>query len=51
MRRVEKLIVKLEAFKMGFKIACDIPTGIDVDGKPFFPMGFYCRCYNNYGSF
>jgi len=27
----------------------DIPTGIDVDGNP--SHSFYCRWYNNYGSF
>jgi len=31
-----KLIVKLQALK-GFKIACDVPTGIDEDGNPL-PM-------------
>ncbi len=33
-----ELIVKLEALD-GFKIACDIPTGIDVDGNPL-PIAF-----------
>jgi len=35
-----KLIVKLEALS-GFKIACDVPTGIDVDGNPL-PMALFC---------
>ncbi len=34
-----KLIVKLDKLD-GFKIACDVPTGIDVDGNPF-PMAFF----------
>jgi len=34
-----KLIVQLEALK-GFKIACDVPTGIDVDGNPL-PMALF----------
>lgn len=34
-----KLIVKLESLE-GFKIACDVPTGIDVDGNPL-PMAFF----------
>jgi len=33
-----ELIVKLETLD-GFKIACDIPTGIDVDGNPL-PIAF-----------
>jgi len=33
-----KIIVQLEALD-GFKIACDVPTGIDVDGNPL-PMAF-----------
>ena len=37
--KTRKLIVKLEALK-GFKIACDVPTGIDVDGNPF-PMALF----------
>ena len=37
--RTRKLIVKLEKLD-GFKIACDVPTGIDVDGNPF-PMAFF----------
>ncbi|RUM71350.1 MAG: NAD(P)H-hydrate dehydratase, partial [Sulfurovum sp.] len=35
-----KLIVELEALD-GFKIACDVPTGIDVDGNPL-PMALFC---------
>jgi len=35
-----KLIVQLEALD-GFKIACDVPTGIDVDGNPL-PMALFC---------
>jgi len=38
--RTRKLIVELEALN-GFKIACDVPTGIDVDGNPF-PMALFC---------
>ena len=34
-----KLIVKMEALD-GFKIACDVPTGIDVDGNPL-PMALF----------
>lgn len=37
--KTRKLIVKLEALN-GFKIACDVPTGIDVDGNPF-PMALF----------
>ncbi|CAA6820046.1 MAG: NAD(P)HX epimerase / NAD(P)HX dehydratase [uncultured Sulfurovum sp.] len=37
--RTRKLIVKLEALK-SFKIACDVPTGIDVDGNPL-PMALF----------
>jgi hydroxyethylthiazole kinase-like uncharacterized protein yjeF len=33
-----RLVVKLQALK-GFKIACDVPTGIDIDGNPL-PMAF-----------
>ncbi len=36
--KTRKLIVKLEGLK-GFKIACDVPTGIDIDGNPL-PMAF-----------
>jgi len=39
--KTRKLIVKLEALK-GFKIACDVPTGIDVDGNPL-PMAFFAN--------
>ncbi len=35
-----KLIVQLEKLN-GFKIACDVPTGIDVDGNPL-PMALFC---------
>jgi hydroxyethylthiazole kinase-like uncharacterized protein yjeF len=35
-----RLIVQLEELK-GFKIACDVPTGIDVDGNPL-PMALFC---------
>ena len=38
--KTRKLIVQLEALK-GFKIACDVPTGIDVDGNPL-PMALFC---------
>jgi len=37
--RTRKLIVEMEALN-GFKIACDVPTGIDVDGNPL-PMAFF----------
>jgi hydroxyethylthiazole kinase-like uncharacterized protein yjeF len=37
--KTRKLIVELEALK-GFKIACDVPTGIDVDGNPL-PMALF----------
>ena len=37
--QTRKLIVQLEKLK-GFKIACDVPTGIDVDGNPF-PMALF----------
>jgi len=36
--RTRRLIVEMEALN-GFKIACDVPTGIDVDGNPL-PMAF-----------
>jgi len=36
--KTRELIVKLEALD-GFKIACDIPTGIDINGNPS-PMAF-----------
>ncbi len=39
-KRTRNLIVQLEALK-GFKIACDVPTGIDVDGNPL-PMALFC---------
>jgi hydroxyethylthiazole kinase-like uncharacterized protein yjeF len=35
-----KLIVQLEKLN-GFKMACDVPTGIDVDGNPL-PMALFC---------
>jgi hydroxyethylthiazole kinase-like uncharacterized protein yjeF len=35
-----RLIVKLEKLS-GFKMACDVPTGIDVDGNPL-PMALFC---------
>ena len=38
--KTRKLIVQLEALN-GFKIACDIPTGIDIDGNPL-PMALFC---------
>ncbi len=38
--KTRKLIVQLEALN-GFKIACDIPTGIDINGNPF-PMALFC---------
>jgi len=38
--KTRKLIVQLEALH-GFKIACDVPTGIDVDGNPL-PMALFC---------
>lgn len=34
-----ELIVKLQSLQ-GFKIACDVPTGIDVDGNPL-PMALF----------
>ncbi len=37
--RTRRLIVKLQALE-GFKIACDIPTGIDIDGNPM-PMALF----------
>ena len=37
--KTRRLIVELQALN-GFKIACDIPTGIDEDGNPF-PMAFF----------
>ncbi len=37
--QTRKLIVELEALK-GFKIACDVPTGIDIDGNPL-PMALF----------
>ncbi len=37
-KKTMELIVKLETLD-GFKIACDIPTGIDVDGNPL-PIAF-----------
>ena len=37
--KTRKLIVKLEKLD-GFKIACDVPTGIDVDGNPL-PMALF----------
>jgi len=38
--KTRKLIVKLEKLK-GFKIACDVPTGIDIAGNPL-PMALFC---------
>jgi len=38
-KRTRKLIVDIQSLK-GFKIACDIPTGIDVDGNPL-PMALF----------
>ncbi len=38
--KTRKLIVQLEKLK-SFKIACDVPTGIDVDGNPL-PMALFC---------
>jgi len=38
--RTRRLIVEMEALN-GFKIACDVPTGIDVDGNPL-PMALFC---------
>jgi hydroxyethylthiazole kinase-like uncharacterized protein yjeF len=38
--KTRRLIVELESLK-GFKIACDVPTGIDVDGNPL-PMALFC---------
>jgi len=35
-----RLILELEELD-GFKIACDVPTGIDVDGNPL-PMALFC---------
>jgi len=37
--RTRRLIMELEALE-GFKIACDVPTGIDVDGNPL-PMALF----------
>ncbi|MCH9741192.1 MAG: NAD(P)H-hydrate dehydratase [Epsilonproteobacteria bacterium] len=37
--KTRRVIVQLEALE-GFKIACDVPTGIDVDGNPL-PMAFF----------
>ena len=37
--KTRRLIVELEALN-GFKIACDVPTGIDVDGNPL-PMALF----------
>ena len=37
--KTRKIIVCLEELN-GFKIACDVPTGIDVDGNPL-PMAFF----------
>jgi len=37
--RTRRLIVEMEALS-GFKISCDVPTGIDVDGNPL-PMAFF----------
>ncbi len=37
--KTRKLIVQLEKLN-GFKIACDVPTGIDMDGNPF-PMALF----------
>ena len=39
--KTRKLIVEMEAFN-GFKIACDVPTGIDLDGNPL-PMAFFAN--------
>ncbi|CAA6802805.1 MAG: NAD(P)HX epimerase / NAD(P)HX dehydratase [uncultured Sulfurovum sp.] len=38
--KTRKLIIKLEKLS-GFKIACDVPTGIDGDGNPL-PMALFC---------
>ena len=37
--KTRRLIVQLEALH-GFKIACDVPTGIDIDGNPL-PMALF----------
>jgi hydroxyethylthiazole kinase-like uncharacterized protein yjeF len=37
--RTRRLIVEMEELD-GFKIACDVPTGIDIDGNPL-PMAFF----------
>ncbi len=37
--RTRRLIVEMEKLA-GFKIACDVPTGIDMDGNPF-PMALF----------
>jgi hydroxyethylthiazole kinase-like uncharacterized protein yjeF len=37
--RTRRLIVEMEELN-GFKIACDVPTGIDVDGNPL-PMALF----------
>ena len=38
--QTRKLIMQLEKLN-AFKIACDVPTGIDVDGNPL-PMALFC---------
>jgi hydroxyethylthiazole kinase-like uncharacterized protein yjeF len=44
-----KIIVQLEALK-GFKIACDVPTGIDIDGNPL-PMAFIANITITMGAY
>jgi hydroxyethylthiazole kinase-like uncharacterized protein yjeF len=44
-----KIIVELEKLN-GFKIACDIPTGIDVDGNPL-PMAFFADVTITMGAY
>ena len=38
--KTRKIIVQLEELN-GFKIACDVPTGIDINGNPL-PMALFC---------
>jgi len=47
--KTRKILVELEKLK-GFKIACDIPTGIDIDGNPL-PMAFFADVTITMGAY
>jgi len=47
--KTRRLLVELEKLK-GFKIACDIPTGIDTNGNPL-PMAFFADVTITMGAY